>query len=82
MANPVAGDVVERNFHDELGAQALPYELLLGLPAARFAVAALAGVPDFRPSVDAWLRPALEVCAAVTEPSSATGADRWPALSI
>ena len=27
------------------------------------AVAALAEVPAFRPSVDAWLRPALEVCA-------------------
>ena len=37
------------------------------------AVAALAEAPAFRPSVDAWLRPALEVCAVVTEPHDSLG---------
>ena len=37
------GDVVEGDLDDELGAQALPDELLVGLPAARLARAPLAG---------------------------------------
>jgi hypothetical protein len=41
------------------------------------AVAALAEVPAFRPSVDEWLRPALEVCAAVTEPSDSLAIPTW-----
>ncbi len=41
------------------------------------AVAALAEVPAFRPSVDAWLRPALEVRAAVTEPHDSLGIPTW-----
>jgi predicted Rossmann-fold nucleotide-binding protein len=41
------------------------------------AVAALAEVPSFRPSVDAWLRPALEVCSAVTEPQDSLGIPTW-----
>ena len=43
MAYAVAGDVVEGDLDDELGAQPLPDELLVGLPAARLAGAALAG---------------------------------------
>jgi len=41
------------------------------------AVAALAEVPTFRPSVDAWLRPALEVWAAVTEPNDSLAIPTW-----
>ena len=41
------------------------------------AVAALAEVPAFRPSVDAWLRPALEVCAVVTEPHDSLAIPTW-----
>ncbi len=41
------------------------------------AVAALAEVPAFRPSVDAWLRPALEVCSVVSEPHDSLGIPTW-----
>ena len=41
------------------------------------AVAALADAPAFRPSVDAWLRPALEVCAVVAEPHDSLGIPTW-----
>ncbi len=41
------------------------------------AVAALAEAPAFRPSVDAWLRPALDVCAAVTEPHDSLAIPTW-----
>ena len=41
------------------------------------AVAALAEVPAFRPSVDAWLRPALEVCDVVAEPHDSLGIPTW-----
>ena len=41
------------------------------------AVAALAEAPTYRPSVDDWLRPALEVCAAVTEPHDSLGIPTW-----
>ena len=41
------------------------------------AIAALAEVPAFRPSVDAWLRPALEVCAVVAEPHDSLGIPTW-----
>src|SRR5215210_139465 len=43
VAYSVAGDVVEADLHDQLGSKSLPDELLLGLPAARLARAALAG---------------------------------------
>jgi len=41
------------------------------------AVAALAEVPTFQPSVDAWLRPALEVHKAVTEPHDSLAIPTW-----
>ena len=41
MPDPVAGDVVEGDLHHQLGAEPLPHELLVGLPAARLAGAAL-----------------------------------------
>ena len=41
------------------------------------AVAALAEVPTYRPSVDAWLRPAREVCAVVAEPHDSLGIPTW-----
>jgi predicted Rossmann-fold nucleotide-binding protein len=41
------------------------------------AVAALAEVPTFRPSVDEWLRPALEVCDVVAEPHDSLGIPTW-----
>jgi predicted Rossmann-fold nucleotide-binding protein len=41
------------------------------------AVAALAEVPGYRPSVDDWLRPALEVCSAVAEPHDSLGIPTW-----
>jgi len=41
------------------------------------AVAALAEAPTYRPSVDDWLRPALGVCAAVTEPHDSLGIPTW-----
>src|SRR3954453_5391212 len=37
VADPVAGDVVERDLADELRPQPLPDELLVGLPATRLA---------------------------------------------
>ena len=40
-------------------------------------MAALAEVPAFRPSVDAWLRPALEVCSVVSEPHDSLGIPTW-----
>ena len=40
-------------------------------------VAALAEVPAFRPSVDAWLRPALEVREGVAEPHDSLGIPTW-----
>ena len=43
MADPLPGDVVVADLDDQLGAQALPGELLVGLPAALLALAALAG---------------------------------------
>ena len=43
MASPVAVMLVEGDFHDELGPQALPDEILLGLPGARPAAAARTG---------------------------------------
>src|SRR5687767_5624617 len=43
VAYAVTGDVVEADLDNELGAEALPDQLLLGLPAARLARAALAG---------------------------------------
>ena len=43
MTDPLPGDVVEGDLAHELRAQALPHELLVGLPAARLAGAALAG---------------------------------------
>jgi len=41
------------------------------------AIAALAEAPAFRPSVDAWLRPALEVSAVVAEPHDSLGIPTW-----
>jgi predicted Rossmann-fold nucleotide-binding protein len=41
------------------------------------AVAALAEVPAFRPSIDEWLRPALEVCSVVAEPHDSLGIPTW-----
>jgi predicted Rossmann-fold nucleotide-binding protein len=41
------------------------------------AIAALAEVPAFRPSVDEWLRPALEVSAVVSEPHDSLGIPTW-----
>ena len=41
------------------------------------AVAALAEVPAFLPAVDAWLRPALEVCDVVAEPHDSLGIPTW-----
>ena len=41
------------------------------------AVAALAEVPTFRPSLDAWLRPALEVSGVVSEPHDSLGIPTW-----
>jgi predicted Rossmann-fold nucleotide-binding protein len=41
------------------------------------AVRALAEVPSFRPSVDEWLRPALEVCSVVAEPHDSLGIPTW-----
>jgi len=41
------------------------------------AVAALAEAPAFRPSVDAWLRPALAVRSAVSEPHDSLGIPTW-----
>jgi predicted Rossmann-fold nucleotide-binding protein len=41
------------------------------------AVAALEEVPAFRPSVDGWLRSALEVCAVVAEPHDSLGIPTW-----
>src|SRR5205807_40579 len=35
VADPVAGDVVERHLADQLGPQPIPGELLVGFPAAR-----------------------------------------------
>src|SRR4051812_1057732 len=43
VADAVARDVVEVHFDHQLGTQSLPHELLVGLPAARLAAAALAG---------------------------------------
>src|SRR3954454_20755816 len=43
VPDPVPGDVVEVHLAHELGAEALPYELLVGLPAARLARASLIG---------------------------------------
>src|SRR5215218_858691 len=43
VADAAARDVVEGHLADELGAEALPDELLLGLPAARLAGAPLVG---------------------------------------
>jgi predicted Rossmann-fold nucleotide-binding protein len=52
---------------------------LAGSPvsAVENAVAELAEVPSFRPSVDAWLRPALEVRASVAEPHDSLGIPTW-----
>jgi predicted Rossmann-fold nucleotide-binding protein len=41
------------------------------------AVAALAAVPAYRPSVDAWLAPAIEVTSAVAEPHNSLGIPTW-----
>ena len=41
------------------------------------AIAALAEAPAFRPSVDAWLRPALEVSAVVSEPHDSLAIPTW-----
>ncbi len=41
------------------------------------AVAALAEAPAYRPSVDAWLRPALEVSAVVAEPHDSLSIPTW-----
>jgi predicted Rossmann-fold nucleotide-binding protein len=53
--------------------------LLAGSPAsaAEDAVAALAEVPAFRPSVEAWLEPALAVRAAVDDPHDSLGIPTW-----
>src|SRR6185436_15547399 len=42
VADALAGYVIERHLHDQLRPQSLPDELLVGLPAARLARAALA----------------------------------------
>ncbi|QIG42377.1 Rossmann fold nucleotide-binding protein [Nocardioides anomalus] len=41
------------------------------------ALAALAGVPSFRPSVDAWLEPALAVRAGLTDPRPSLAIPTW-----
>jgi predicted Rossmann-fold nucleotide-binding protein len=41
------------------------------------ALAALAGVPSFRPSVDAWLEPALAVRAAIADPRPSLAIPTW-----
>ena len=53
--------------------------LLAGSPAdsVEHAVAALAEVPAFRPSVDAWLEPALVVRDAVGDPHASLGIPTW-----
>src|SRR5258706_16005557 len=43
VADAVPGDVVEVHLDDQLRSQALPHQLLIGLPAAPLAPAALAG---------------------------------------
>src|SRR5688500_16369041 len=43
VPDPLAGYVVEGDLDDELGAQPLPHQLLVGLPAARLARPALVG---------------------------------------
>src|SRR4051794_23373764 len=43
MADPLPCDVLERDLAHELGPQPLPDQLLVGLPAARLALAALVG---------------------------------------
>ena len=43
MADPLPGDVVESHLANELGPQSLPYEFLVGLPAARLTGSALVG---------------------------------------
>jgi predicted Rossmann-fold nucleotide-binding protein len=45
--------------------------------AVEDAVAALAAVPSFRPSVDDWLRPAMEVRARVVEPHASLAIPTW-----
>jgi hypothetical protein len=52
---------------------------LAGGPASAVdeAVAALAAGPSFRPSVDDWLRPALEVRAGVAEPHDSLSIPTW-----
>jgi predicted Rossmann-fold nucleotide-binding protein len=52
---------------------------LAGSPTSALAdaVAALADVPSFRPSVDDWLRPALAVRSAVTDPHPSLSIPTW-----
>lgn len=46
-------------------------------PELRAAIALLAGAPSFRPSVDAWLAPALAVLRATPDPVDSLGIPTW-----